>query len=484
MNPVLPAEMRRKKLLSHPTCKEGHNTGMPRVCILGAGPCGLGAAWRLKERGFKDFHLFEASGQPGGLASSYQDSEGFTWDVGGHVQFSHYEDFDRVMDAVLPDGWLTHQRESWVWVCGQFIPYPFQNNLWRLPDEIRNECMAGLENRTGENDFKHFGSWIDQSFGQGISRVFMRPYNFKVWAYPPEKLSHHWIGERVATVDLDRIKRNIQEKRDDVSWGPNAVFRFPKRGGTGAIWKSVSKSIGEENISFRHEVKEIDLDKKTIRFKNKKTETYDVILSSIPLVTLKRLTAFSGSLPLKSSKTHIVGIGLKGKTPAHLSTKCWMYFPESDCPFYRVTVFSNYSPENVPDPGNMWSLMCETSSSTQKYVDETKIIEQTIEGLRNTRLITPNDKIISKWYFKVNFGYPTPTLDRDRHIHSFWDFLSKHSIYSRGRFGAWKYEVSNQDHTFMQGFEWADWFLDGTPELTAFSPNSVNSKKQSVRVIS
>jgi hypothetical protein len=27
---------------------------------------------------------------------------------------------------------------------------------------------------------------------------------------------------------------------------------------------------------------------------------------------------------------------------------CWLYFPEDDCPFYRVTVFSNYSPNNCP----------------------------------------------------------------------------------------------------------------------------------------
>jgi hypothetical protein len=34
--------------------------------------------------------------------------------------------------------------------------------------------------------------------------------------------------------------------------------------------------------------------------------------------------------------------------------------------------------------------------------------------------------------------------------------LEARGVYPRGRFGAWKYEVSNQDHSFMQGVEVVD----------------------------
>ena len=43
------------------------------------------------------------------------------------------------------------------------------------------------------------------------------------------------------------------------------------------------------------------------------------------------------------------------------------------------------------------------------------------------------------------------------------------SILSRGRFGAWKYEVSNQDHSFMQGVEAADHVLTGSHEPTFYA---------------
>ena len=101
--------------------------------IVGAGPTGLGAAWRLDQLGHRDWLLFEAEPEAGGLAASVVDEHGFTWDLGGHVQFSHYEHFDGLMDDLLgPDGWLYHERASWVWTRGAFVPYPFQLNLHRL----------------------------------------------------------------------------------------------------------------------------------------------------------------------------------------------------------------------------------------------------------------------------------------------------------------------------------------------------------------
>ena len=63
---------------------------MASIAILGGGPTGLGAAYRLRERGVDDFEVYERSGQVGGLATSFQDSKGYTWDVSGHIIFSDF----------------------------------------------------------------------------------------------------------------------------------------------------------------------------------------------------------------------------------------------------------------------------------------------------------------------------------------------------------------------------------------------------------
>src|ERR1043166_5736487 len=117
-----------------------------RHLIIGGGPTGLGAAWRLEQRAVRDWLVLEGSRVAGGLAQSVVDEHGFTWDLGGHVQFSHYEMFDQLMDELLGvDGWLDHDRESWVRIRDRFVPYPFQLNLHRLPEADQASCVSGLE---------------------------------------------------------------------------------------------------------------------------------------------------------------------------------------------------------------------------------------------------------------------------------------------------------------------------------------------------
>ena len=82
----------------------------PRIVIIGAGPTGLGAAHRLQELSYDDWVLLEADDRVGGLAKSYVDDNGFTWDIGGHVMFSHYEYYDRLVQHMLGDQVL--DRES------------------------------------------------------------------------------------------------------------------------------------------------------------------------------------------------------------------------------------------------------------------------------------------------------------------------------------------------------------------------------------
>lgn len=456
-----------------------------KYVILGGGPTGLGAAYRLKELGITDFIVLEKENFVGGLATSFVDEQGFTWDVGGHVQFSHYQYFDDLMKLALgEDGWYTHQRESWVWIRNRFVPYPFQNNLGYLPKEEQWQCLQGLielYKKGPSTKLANFKEWILNTCGQGIADLFMFPYNFKVWAYPPEMMNANWVGERVAVSDLGRIVENILFEKDDLSWGPNNLFQFPKTGGTGSIWKAVGQMIGEKYFRLNSVVKSVHLADHQIVLEDGETIEYEHVMNTIPLdVFTQKCQDLSKDIVniaqgLKHSSTHVIGIGLKGKPVERLAKKCWMYFPESNSPYYRITVFSNYSPNNVPDPDTQWSLMAEVSESELKPVNRETLVKDTIKAMIEDGLIESEDQVISKFYFSTSYGYPTPSVERDGILKEVLPVLENQDVYSRGRFGAWKYEVSNQDHSMMQGVEWANRMVHQVPELTLPFPNTANA---------
>ncbi|EGV17445.1 protoporphyrinogen/coproporphyrinogen oxidase [Thiocapsa marina] len=464
-------------------------TSHHRFLILGAGPTGLGAALRLLELGESDFLLIEAQAGAGGLAASFLDEQGFTWDLGGHVQFSHYRAFDRYMDLALGhEGWIEHQRESWVWIRDRFVPYPLQYNLHRLPPEERWQCVEGLLSIAGHEPAaqpipataRDFDEWMLATFGQGIADVFLRPYNFKVWAYPPDMMNATWIGERVALPDLRTVLKSLCLGEDNLSWGPNNRFRFPKRGGTGAIWTSLAGRIPDAHLRFGDAVAALDTSQHILTTASGNRFGYDQLISTLPLDRLALLIGdpelVAQTARLKYSSVHVIGIGLRGQPPESLRTKCWMYFPEDNCPFYRVTVFSNYSPENTPDPGVTWSLMAEVSESPCKAVDASRVLDDVVQGLLATRLIANPADILSRWYRRLEHGYPTPSVDRDSILEQVLPALETRHIYSRGRFGAWKYEVSNQDHAMMQGVEIIERLVNGREELTLNRAELVNGR--------
>jgi len=443
-------------------------TDGPRIIIVGAGPTGLAAAYRLRELGYTNFSLLEGRYKVGGLASSERSPNNFIYDIGGHVLFSHYEYFDKLFDRLMGDEYQELLRESWVWMFDRFLPYPFQNNIKYLPKEVVLECLLGLieaqKQPLDKSRFANFEELIHGVFGAGIAKHFMMPYNFKVWAHPPRLMNKEWIGERVSTPPIERVLGNVVLDRADVSWGPNATFKYPRYGGTGELFERMRPYV-EDQLRLCASVAAVDVERKEVVLSDGHRERFDVLLSTMPLDKL--VASMEGSVPdcvrsqaarLRHSGSYIVGVGIRQPAP---STKCWMYFPEDNCPFYRLTYLSNYSPDVVPDPATHYSILAEISHSEHKPVDRATIVDETIQGLVNTRMITDADRadIVDAYLIERDYTYPTPSLERDSALSTVQPWLESQGVFSRGRFGAWRYEVGNMDHSVAQGVEWVNRLL-------------------------
>ncbi|HRY30632.1 MAG TPA: FAD-dependent oxidoreductase [Elusimicrobiota bacterium] len=455
------------------------------VVIVGAGPAGLGAAWRLQQGGHDNFVVLEANSHPGGLSASFVDEKGFTWDLGGHVQFSHYPEYDSVLRKALGNDWLYHQRESWIWIHRRFVPYPFQYNFHLLGHRIADAVLGDLRHLAASSPRRpasNFQEWIRRTFGRALGALFMVPYNQKVWGVPLHRMSARWVGERVAVPDVERVARNVESGRTDITWGPNNLFQFPRQGGTGAIWSAVSRFIRSGRIQYGESVRRVFLKEHAVETSSGRRWRYDHLFNTMPLDIFCDISPDLAPRPRRAARrlqhgaVHVVGVGLRGGRPDSLRTKNWMYFPEPNSPYYRVTVFSNYSPRNVPPGPGHWSLMAEVTETRFKKVDSKTLVRDVLRALRQDRLIPHSRHIVDIWRRRVEHAYPTPTLERDELLGAILPSLEARSVFSRGRFGGWKYEAGNQDHCFMQGVEWAERFLYGKKETTYDVPERINAR--------
>ena len=386
---------------------------------------------------------------------------------------------------------------------------------------------AALEARVANTKPKDFDEWIVRMMGTGIADLFMRPYNFKVWAVPTTKvrplplvvasrmltanlqMQCQWLGERVAAPDLKTVTKNVILQKTAGNWGPNATFRFPAHGGTGGIWIAVADTLPKDKCLFGKNgtVSKVDGTAKRVTLENGQTIKYNKLISTMGVDSLvekmQNEELVSLSKGLFYSSTHVLGVGIRGTRPERIGDKCWLYFPEDDCPFYRATIFSNYSPYNQPadeaklptlqlasgskpesteaQEGPYWSIMLEVSESSLKPVNNESLLKDSIAGLLNTDMLKPTDQIVSTYHRRFDHGYPTPSLEREGVLKQLLPKLQDMDIYSRGRFGSWRYEVGNQDHSFMLGVEAADSIVNGTVELTLNYPDFVNGRANGER---
>lgn len=470
-----------------------------KVLIAGAGPCGLGAALEMMESGKGgdgDFLIVDPGTEPGGWASS-RTKNGFTFDFGGHVLFphKHYLRFAQLLKG-LPIQWASSVPQRGVQVDGCFLPYPAQRNLQRLPMRKLVRALGSVvmhRLRTAEEgvlpeqrETGDLGSYLLSHFGWYITNLLMDPLNRKQWAHAPERLTDVWARHRsgsttrnVADMQVVKMLRNLLLGRDDPGWTSETQVTYPAQGGSGAIWSAVASTVPPEKMLLGVSVCSVSLHNKTAFLSNGETITWEHFVSTMPLDVLLRSVEDQPELTGKAdrfvrARSRLFGFGIKGPIPSRYAGLHSCQVTDADVPFWRMNFPINVSAGNGPE--GCFSMLCEVSEATEQPAKATEELRAEVEeSLYRMGLVGhPGQELVSRWEYTVEHGYPVPFLGRDALLAEVQPPLEAAGIYSRGRFGTWRYEISNQDHAFMQGVEVVRRILFRLPEETYGNAVNIN----------
>ncbi|HTZ44426.1 MAG TPA: FAD-dependent oxidoreductase [Jatrophihabitans sp.] len=424
------------------------------VLVVGAGPTGLGAAWRAAERGL-DHLVVEAGAGPGGMAASVTDPAGFTWDLGGHVLHSHFEHFDAAL-AAAGVRFRQPRRNGWVWIGGELVRTPIQQQLTALPTDLRPDAPSAT-----------LADFYRNHCGNELTERFFRPFTEKMWATPLELIGHEWTSLRNGSAEPNVPVLKVA----DGSEPPVVTFPYPE-GGTGRLWEAIAGQLDADRLRYRTAVRSIDPATRLALLSDGETVRFRQCVSSMPLPAL--LAAADGlaalaeraAVELRHCETYVFGLGFDGAPPAALADKSWLYCPDPEVAWQRATVLSNYDPANA-GPGR-WSVLFEVGRSEHRTVPN----EQARQSILDSAVALGADlgRLVSEWDRVVPMGYPVPTLGRDDLLREVDAALLAHGIHSRGRFGGWRYESCNQDYSWAQGVQAVDAGLDGVAEDVYWNP--------------
>ncbi|UCH71511.1 MAG: FAD-dependent oxidoreductase, partial [Thermoplasmatales archaeon] len=416
--------------------------GKSNKIILGAGITGLAAGL------IYDAPVYEALDRPGGICSSYyiqpgkgeclarmpEDGEAYRFEKGGgHWIFGTNNEILKFLEKFT---YLKHyKRLSSVYFSkGKlYAPYPIQNNIRFLDDEITEKVLDELSNKSNRTP-STMKEWLVESFGSTLCDLFFFPFHELYTTRLYEKIAPQ--DNYKTPVDISLV---VQGAKGEVSpVGYNATFVYPE-GGLNVMAQRMAERC---DINYEKRVVKIDIKKKEVYFEDRSIIGYKILFSTLPLNKMMEMTDIMvGTEPDPYTSVLVLNIG------ATRGDNCpddhWVYVPDSKSGFFRVGFYSNvdvsFIPKSSQMSGNRVSIYVERSYQGGQKPSEPGIraySDSVVNELKKWNFIKDIEVVDPTWIdVAYTWGWPGSGW-RQQSL----DVLEKYDIYQLGRYGRWKFQ--------------------------------------------
>ncbi len=505
------------------------------VIIIGAGPAGLTAAYRLLRQ--TDAHpiILEESPYIGGISRTAV-YKGNRMDIGGHRFFSKNAEVLELWRELMPDqgapAWddrilgrqvplaaggpdpereekvmLLRERVSRILYLRHFFDYPISLTPRMLANMgLMRTLKAGLGYVAAcvrKREEKSLEDFYINRFGKPLYEMFFEDYTEKLWGVHPSQIAPDWGAQRVkglslrkaVTEFLTRPFRHGEAKETSLI----GQFSYPKRG-PGQLWEELARRIEELGGEIRMQTRVTGLEcgqgrieavRVTDASGTERRLEGDAFFSTMPVkdlvlgmgeATPDHVRQIASALPYRDFIT--VGLLLK-KLAIRNSTKkptvggivpdCWIYIQERDVRLGRLQIFNNWSPYMVERPAESVFVGLEyfcSEGDAMWNMDEAAFIDFAIGELTKIGVIRRED-VLDATHIRVKKAYPAyfGSYAQFPVVRRFLDGWE--NLYCIGRNGQHRY--NNMDHSMLTAMEAVRVYQSGSGDKSSIW--SVNTEE-------
>ena len=451
-----------------------------KTLIIGAGPAGLACAMELCRSG-ETATIIEKDAQIGGLAKTLTFTEGedvFHTDVGPHRFFSKNEYLYAFIEDLLHDEWRKVPRSTRQYIDGKFYDYPVApiqvlKNIGPLKaaQMAAGYLCALIQFGLLRKKVETFEDYVVSNFGRTLAEFSMINYTEKIWGIPASTIHPDWARQRIQGLSLVSVVSNALRPGKG---GPKSLvdeFFYPRMG-TGQIYEQIGKRLqgaGSEihcnshPTSIRHDgerIVEVDLSidgqAQTVR--------PEWVVESVPITHF--LTMLDPAPPAEVMRACQA---LKWRSQVYLfltinkpqvTKDNWIYFPNKDIPFGRVSEMKNFS--DYMSPPDKTSLFVEFFAfETDKVwtMSKEELLDVVMPYFEDFGFFTRSE-LRESYVFKRSHVYPVYDMEYPGNLETIKTYLNKlQNLYYVGRPGRFKY--TNQDHSLEMGIVAGQSLMEG-----------------------